>query len=91
MAAALVNTFLPHQELTVLRNYPKQISLPHEKHKTHQTDSLLQWILTTELLKSTRNYLFIKAIFPMQEQPFLAKAGINIKYVIMTAELRKLL
>lgn len=81
-AAALVNTLLPLQELTVLRNCPKQkITLPHEKHKTHPTDSLLQCILTTELLKRTRNCLLIKAVFPTREQPSLAKAGINIKYV----------
>lgn len=90
-AAASVNAFLPLQELTALRNYPKQSTLSHEKHKTHQTDSLLQWILMTELPKNTRNYLLIKAVFPTWEQPSLAKAGINIKYVILTAELRNLL
>lgn len=90
-AAASVNTFLPLQELTALRNYPKQITLPHEKHKTHQTDSLLQWMLTNELLKNTRNYLLIKAVFPTRKQPSFTKAGINIKYAIMRAELRNLL
>lgn len=80
-AAALVKIFLPLQEQTALRNCPKQITLPHEKHKTHQTDSLFQWILMAELLKSTRNYLVIKAVFPTWERPSLAKEGINIKYV----------
>lgn len=80
-AAALLNTFLPLQEWTASRNCPKQITLPHEKHKIYQTDSLFQWILTAELLKSTRNYLFIKAVFPTRERPSLVKAGINIKYV----------
>lgn len=81
MATALVNTFLPLQERTALRNCPKQITLPHEKHKIHQTDSLFQWILTAELLKSTRNYLSVKAVFPPQEWPSLVKTGINTKYV----------
>lgn len=88
-AATLVNTFLPLQEWTALRNCTKQITLPHEKHKTHQTDSLLQWILTAELIKSTRNYLFIKAVFPTQERPSLAKAGINIKYVSNNSRIQK--
>lgn len=90
-AAASVNTFLPLQELTALRNYPKQITLPHEKHKTHETDCLLQWILTNELLKNTRNYLLIKAVFLTWKEPSFTKAGISIKYAVMRAELRNLL
>lgn len=90
MASALVNAILPVQELTALRNCAKQkITLPHEKHKPHQTDSLLQWILTTELLKSTRNYLLIKAVFPTRDQPSVAKADINIKYVSTDSKTQK--
>lgn len=88
MAAALVNAVLPVQELTALRNCAKQkITLPHEKHKPHQTDSLLQWILTTELLKSTMCSL--KPSFLHKERPSVAKTDFNIKYISTDSRTQK--
>jgi len=69
-SAAAVNTFLPLQKLPALGDCPVQKTTPlHKNCKSNQTDSLLQWTLMTRLLKSARNCLILKAIFPTREAP----------------------